>query len=99
MVLARASIYCFLQLYDLYYKNLQGAQSGENGCPREDSICGTTCGTNGTCSASFTSPAVQSCVCKPGFRGSNCNTGETPLILIFLHLNDFRGGTFFTCAI
>ncbi|XP_070186866.1 neural-cadherin-like [Littorina saxatilis] len=62
--------------YDLHYKTTPGVPSGQNGCPREDEICGTTCGTNGVCTASFT-PQQATCVCKPGWRGSGCGTATT----------------------
>ncbi|XP_070182774.1 putative neural-cadherin 2, partial [Littorina saxatilis] len=62
--------------YDLHYKTTPGVPSGQNGCPREDEICGTICGTNGVCTASFT-PQQATCVCKPGWRGSGCGTATT----------------------
>ncbi|XP_025116175.1 neural-cadherin-like [Pomacea canaliculata] len=65
-----------LQLYDLYYKEIAGVSSGQNGCPREDTICGATCGVNGVCTASLTPPQAT-CVCKPGWRGDQCTTATT----------------------
>ncbi|KAK7483025.1 hypothetical protein BaRGS_00025688, partial [Batillaria attramentaria] len=41
------------KLYDLHYKKMPSVPSGENGCQREDDICGTKCGDNGICSANI----------------------------------------------
>nr|UTK45865.1 neural-cadherin [Crepidula fornicata] len=60
------------KIYDLHYKPTPSVPSGENGCRREDDICGNTCGPNGMCTASF-SPSQATCTCKPGWRGTSCN--------------------------
>ncbi|BFY98686.1 hypothetical protein BsWGS_01726 [Bradybaena similaris] len=65
------------KLYDLYYKELPSWKSGNNGCPREETICGQgtaqpVCGQNATCEANWQTSKVVSCRCYPGWYGTKC---------------------------
>ncbi|GFS24762.1 neural-cadherin [Elysia marginata] len=71
-------------LYDLYYKPILNWNSGQNGCPREESICKESdpvpfCGVKATCQSQWDGEAVQSCTCHPGWYGDKCSTG-TPIM-------------------
>ncbi|KAK7504632.1 hypothetical protein BaRGS_00004118 [Batillaria attramentaria] len=71
------------KLYDLYYKSTADFNSGFNGCPREDQLCGQgdfgnfeRCGENGTCTARWDLNEYH-CICNPGWRGDRCMTPTT----------------------
>ena len=65
-------------------------KNAKDHCPREDAVCGVgdasgpKCGHggNGTCIGSML-PNIYTCVCKPGYRGDDCNTGTVYIGLIW----------------
>ena len=70
------------QLYDLYYKPTADFNSGFNGCPREDALCGggesgreERCGERGQCTARWDLQEAV-CICHPGWRGGRCHKGD-----------------------
>ncbi|GFO50422.1 neural-cadherin [Plakobranchus ocellatus] len=80
------------KLYDLFYKPIENWNSGQNGCPREEGICGEgtsspSCGTRATCQSFWKDDSVQSCSCHPGWYGNKCST-EAPTM-------DFKDNSFF----
>lgn len=80
------------KLYDLFIGNIGKQSNAEDGCYREDSVCGRTadnkfgyCGRNGKCVGSFIRSSFK-CQCDPGWRGNQC---QTPTIA-----RDFRERSF-----
>ena len=69
------------QMYDLTVKESPGYPSGKPGCSREDDICGVNsiqrsfCGKNRVCEATW-NPDSYICVCKPTYRGRQCEIGN-----------------------
>ncbi|KAH9502649.1 hypothetical protein Btru_074016 [Bulinus truncatus] len=68
------------KLYDLHFRDMPGLNTGKNGCPPEDIICGTDlsapkCGFNGVCEATL--DGHPRCTCKPGWFGSTCSKAAT----------------------
>ncbi|CAD5116989.1 DgyrCDS5823 [Dimorphilus gyrociliatus] len=68
------------KLYDLYIGDTGKQENAEDGCYREDSVCGRTaenelgyCGKNGKCVGSFIKSSFK-CQCEPGWRGNQCQT-------------------------
>ncbi|CAH1778847.1 unnamed protein product [Owenia fusiformis] len=70
------------ELYDLFIGREGMHENSEDGCPREDVICGANsidglkCGIHGKCIGSFID-GVYRCMCDPGYRGSKCDTNTT----------------------
>ncbi|KAL8590527.1 hypothetical protein ACOMHN_010963 [Nucella lapillus] len=72
------------KLYDLYYKPTADFNSGFNGCPREDELCGIgeeegsmdRCGENGKCTGRWDLHEAT-CVCDSGWRGKKCHKETT----------------------
>ncbi|CAG5122582.1 unnamed protein product, partial [Candidula unifasciata] len=68
------------KLYDLHFKPMPGLNTGQNGCPPEDSLCekgrlAPKCGAHGICEATLN--GVSTCRCKPMWFGSRCNKPAT----------------------
>lgn len=63
-----------LQLYDLHTSKNHPGINHQNGCSREDAVCGFTsvggsrCGLHGTCEMVNWEQNEVQCVCKPGYR-------------------------------
>ncbi|XP_005089075.2 neural-cadherin [Aplysia californica] len=72
------------KLYDLHYKEVPNWNSGTNGCPDEETICGEDsatpfCGKHSTCISEWQpSRRVIDCTCKPGWYGNKCEK-EAPI--------------------
>ncbi|KAK6174384.1 hypothetical protein SNE40_017672 [Patella caerulea] len=70
------------QIYNLHIGGTPGYPAGENGCRKEEDICGLNsisgpvCGENGICISSWT-PPDKTCICKPGFFGVKCQSEAT----------------------
>ncbi|CAL1540107.1 unnamed protein product [Lymnaea stagnalis] len=68
------------KLYDLYYREMPGVNTGKNGCPVEDAACGLDlpnpkCGAHGICEANM--DGQHWCRCKPRWYGASCNKPVT----------------------
>lgn len=69
------------QLYDLHTSKNHPGENHQNGCQREDAICGrasinsvSKCGQHGTCEmVNWYDNDVQ-CVCNPGYRPADKNS-------------------------
>lgn len=82
-----------VQLYDLHIGEVGEHENTEDGCLREDVVCGANdvngphCGQNGTCIGSFVDK--HECVCDPGWRGPKCSIRKW----IQLSKGETRGGS------